>query len=79
MQKQSTSGRSAITDVPSSAPAFDIRLYDRDGMLQGRVKSKGQGTTHLNVSDLPDGVYLLHVYNSWNPLQPEVHTVIIKH
>jgi hypothetical protein len=78
-QKQSMSGSSRFSDAPASAPAFEIHLYDSKGILQRQAHSTGEIDALLSVSDLPNGVYLLHVYNSWTPLQPEVHTVIIKH
>ncbi|GHT72902.1 hypothetical protein AGMMS50262_02970 [Bacteroidia bacterium] len=46
---------------------FDIRLYDNQGNLLRNNTSKGEKTV-FNVSNLPNGIYYIHVYDgSGNP------------
>jgi hypothetical protein len=75
-QQASLSGSSVSS--PASV-TFDIRLYDSNGVLQRQTNTQGQGTTQLNVSNLPNGIYFLRVYSNLTPSQPEVHRIIIMH
>ena len=54
----------------------NIRLYDRQGNLLRQQKTNG-GTVQFNVSDLPYGVYYLHVYDGVNE-NPEMRLVIVE-
>ena len=61
----------------SSSPDYDLRLYDRQGNLVQQQKTKG-GTVLLHVSNLPNGLYYLHVYDGVNS-NPEVFPILVKH
>ena len=56
---------------------FDVRLYDGQGNLLHQQKSKGE-TVQFNVSNLPYGLYYLHVYDGVNST-PEMLPIIIEH
>jgi len=58
-------------------PAFDIRLYDVQGNLLRQTSTKG-GTVQFNVSNLPDGIYSLHIYDGVNET-PEIHQIVVEH
>ena len=58
-------------------PAYDVRLYDGQGNLL-RQQSAAGGTVWFNVSNLPDGVYYLHIYDGIN-VKPEMHQVVVQH
>ncbi|MDR0574010.1 MAG: T9SS type A sorting domain-containing protein, partial [Tannerella sp.] len=57
--------------------ALDIRLYDSRGNLQRQATSKGEKVV-FNVSNLPNGLYILHVYDGIQE-NPEIHKIIVKH
>jgi len=63
------------TDV-KTALIFDVRLYDGQGNLLRQTKTKG-GTVEFNVSNLPEGMYYLHVYDGVNQT-PEMHQIVIQ-
>jgi len=56
-----------------SSPSCDVRLYDMQGGLLRQATAKG-GTVQFNVSNLPDGIYYLHVYDGVNstPIMQQV-------
>ncbi len=56
---------------------YNIRMYDIFGTLHKTLKTKEKQVV-LNVSGLPNGNYLLHIYESDN-VEPQIHKVIIKH
>ena len=58
-------------------PTFDIRLYDVLGNLLRQQSTKGN-SVQFNVSNLPNGVYYLHVYDAVNPT-PEMQQIVIEH
>ena len=57
-------------------PAFDIRLYDGQGNIVQRAQNKG-GTAQFNVSNLPAGIYYLHVYDGISD-KPEVQQIMVE-
>ena len=61
----------------NSVPVFDIRLYNGQNILLMKQFTKG-GITQFNVSDLPDGIYYLHIYNGVLS-KPEMYSIIVKH
>jgi hypothetical protein len=67
---------SAQTFIPQP-PAFDIKLYDNNGILCRQATSTGQSVS-FDVSNLPNGIYFLHVYNGIAP-EPEIHKIIVQH
>jgi hypothetical protein len=59
--------------------SLDIRLYDSRGNLQRQATSKGEKVV-FNISNLPNGLYILHVYDGAQDQEnPETHKIIVKH
>ena len=56
---------------------YDIRLLDIQGNLLRQTFTKG-GTVEFNVSNLPDGVYYLHIYDGVSE-KPEIHQIMVEH
>ena len=56
--------------------ALDVRLYDWQGRMVRQTSTQG-GTVQFDVSNLPEGVYYIHVYDGVNPT-PEVHQVVVE-
>ena len=56
---------------------FDVRLYDGKNNLLLQQKTKG-GTVEFNVSNLPDGIYYLHIYDGVNS-KPEMQQIVVEH
>ena len=59
------------------APTYDIRLYDALGNLLRQQSTKG-AAVQFNISNLPNGIYYLHVYDGVNPT-PEMQQIVIEH
>jgi len=60
--------------APSS---YDVRLYDGQGNLQRQQQTNG-GAVQFNVSNLPDGVYYLHIYDGVSST-PEMQAIMVEH
>jgi hypothetical protein len=72
-----TAAPQGVTPLPAVRPAYDIRLYSEFGsIVKQSVSSEEQA--ELNVADLPEGIYYLHVYAGGNT-QPDIHKIIIRH
>lgn len=56
---------------------YDIRLYDVFGALYRQTTTKG-GKVQLDVSNLPNGFYYLHIYDGVND-KPDMQTIVVKH
>lgn len=56
---------------------YIINLFNGLGSLVKQVSTKGD-KTQINVSNLPNGYYYLHIYFGENK-KPEIHKVIVKH
>ncbi len=56
---------------------FDVRLYDSQGNLLRYKKTKG-GKVEFSVSNLPNGVYFLHIYDGTNE-KPEIRQIVVEH
>jgi len=56
---------------------FDVRLLDVQGNLLRQTFTKG-GTVEFNVSNLPDGVYFLHIYDGVSST-PEIKQIMVEH
>ena len=56
---------------------FDIRLYDVLGNQLRNKQSKG-GTIQFNVSNLPNGIYFLRIYDGVSE-KPEMTRIIVNH
>jgi hypothetical protein len=61
----------------SASLTYDVRLLDAQGNLLRQQTTKG-GTVELNVSNLPDGVYYLHIYDGVNSA-PEMQQILVQH
>ena len=57
-------------------PAYDFRLYDKQGNIVLRAQNKG-GTVQFNVSNLPAGIYYLHVYDGISE-KPEIQQIMVE-
>ena len=56
---------------------YDIRLYDVNGNIHIQASAKS-GIVTLTVSNLPDGIYYLHIYDGVSA-NPETTPIIVKH
>jgi hypothetical protein len=77
LQQQQSLLSSSVSNLLSAT--FDIRLYDSNGTLQRQSSVLGQNTAQLNVSNLPGGIYFLHIYNGQTLSKPQVHRIVINH
>ena len=59
------------------AASFDIRLYCSQGKMLRQTKAAG-GTVQFDVSNIPGGIYFLHVYNGMLST-PQAFKIIINH
>jgi len=57
---------------------FDIRLYDGQGNLLRQQKTDGSSKVAFNVSNFPNGIYYLHIYDGVNE-KPEINQIIVNH
>lgn len=57
---------------------YDLRLYSATGNMMRQISNSGCGTVQIDVSNLPDGIYFLHIYDGINGV-PEVQQIIVKH
>jgi hypothetical protein len=60
-----------------STKAYDIRLYDEQGNLQRQSTTKG-GTVQIDVSNLPNGTYFLHIYDGVSKT-PQMQQIVVEH
>ncbi|MDR2146247.1 MAG: T9SS type A sorting domain-containing protein [Tannerella sp.] len=63
--------------LANTEPILDIRLYDQFGRLVRSTTAKNS-IVQFNVSDLPNGIYFLRVYDGLSD-EPETQTIIVKH
>jgi hypothetical protein len=70
-----TQNRSVAPQQP--AATYDIRLYNGQGVIVRQATSKA-GNLEINVSNLPNGFYYLHIYDGLND-KPEVQQIIVRH
>ena len=59
------------------SPAFDIRLYDSYGIMVRQATSKGSNV-EFHVSNLPNGIYFLHINDDINN-KPEKQIIVVQH
>ena len=57
--------------------SYDILLYNNQGKLLRQVKVK-DGIIQLNVSNLPEGIYFLHIYDIVSAAR-ETFKIFVKH
>ena len=55
---------------------FGIRLYDGQGNLLRQAITKG-GMVQFNVSNFPNGIYYLHIYDGENS-SPEIQQIMVE-
>jgi len=65
---------SAVSNVQIT---YDVRLYDSQGNLLRQTSTKG-GTIEFNVTNLPDGIYYLHIYDEVKE-KPEIQQILVEH
>jgi len=70
-------GQSSSSKSEGTSLTYDIRLYDGQGILLRQTSSKG-GTVQFNLSNLPDGIYYLHIYDGVNS-KPEIQQIMVEH
>ena len=63
--------------VKAANITYDIRLYDVFGTLRRQTTTKNN-STQINVSDLPNGFYYLHIYDGVSD-KPDMRTIVVKH
>ena len=66
-----------VKDQQKTAVIYDVLLYDSQSKMV-RQTNATNGVIQFNVSNLPDGIYFLHIHDG-SPSKPEVHRFIIKH
>ena len=62
----------------ASAATYEIRLYNQYGIPLRSITITNGSKEQLNVSNLPDGTYFLHIYDGINPV-PEKRQIVVKH
>jgi hypothetical protein len=78
IEEESKDNQQAISNAKNKKETvYDIRLYDGQSNLLRQSSTKG-GTIQFNVSNLPDGIYYLHVYDGVNST-PEIQQIIVEH
>jgi hypothetical protein len=60
-----------------TSASYDIRLYNSRGTMCRQTKATG-GTVEFSVSNLPNGVYFLNIYDE-SVSKPETHKIVVKH
>ena len=68
---------SQITNYIRQDAAYDIRLYDSLGNLLRQATATG-GKIEFNVTNLPNGIYYLHIYDGVNE-KPEMRQIVVQH
>ena len=63
--------------IDTRNPFYDVRLYDGQGNLLRQQQAKG-GTVQFNVSNLPNGIYYLHVYDGKSNI-PFIQQIMVEH
>ena len=58
-------------------PTCEIRLYNSSGVLALHTTS-GSNKVQLNISKLPDGIYVVNLFDGTDS-KPEVQQIVIKH
>jgi hypothetical protein len=66
-----------VLTAKKRAFTLDVKLYDYLGSLRHSATSTGE-TLLLNVSELPNGIYFLHVHDGIMN-EPEVKRIIVSH
>jgi len=69
--------RQARQQTAATNLSYDIRLYDSFGILVRQATLKGSNVK-LNVANLLNGIYFLHIYDGLN-VNPEIHKIVVKH
>ena len=62
--------------VPANL-TFDVRLYNSQGYLLRQTTTQST-TVQFNVSNLPNDIYYLHIYDDVNS-PPEIQQIIVQH
>lgn len=65
-----------VKTLPSTV-TYDIRLYDNMGNMLRRTTTKG-GKVEFNVANLPNGIYVLHIYDGSGD-KPDMRQIVVEH
>ena len=71
LEQNTINDKSNIIDA-----TYDLRLYDNLGNLLRQAVAK-DGTVQFNVSNLPAGIYYLHIYDGVSE-KPEIHQIMVE-
>ena len=71
-------GTSSNVNTKGTILNYDIRLYDSFGNILKQTGNIGSGTAQISVSNVPDGIYYLHIYDGVSST-PENLKIIVKH
>jgi hypothetical protein len=66
-----------VVAQPQPDPVYEIKLFNSMGVLVLQTTAPA-GSNPLNVSGLPNGLYILHVYDGSNS-PPQTQNIIISH
>lgn len=61
----------------NSIPVYDIRLYNMQGTRLHQQQARF-GKIEFNLSNLPNGIYFLHIYDGLHNM-PDIHKIVVKH
>jgi hypothetical protein len=70
-------GQASLSTAPASSSSNIIRLYNNQGVLVRNFTSSEENI-EINTSDLPNGIYYLHVFHD-NSGNPYIRTLLINH
>jgi hypothetical protein len=70
-------GQTSLSSVLASSSSNVIRFYNNQG-VPVRNFTSSEENIEINTSDLPDGIYYLHVFHD-NTGNPYVRTLLINH
>jgi hypothetical protein len=68
----------AHANARSANTVYDIRLFNMFGSQLLQTSTNSSTVAQLNVSNLPNGIYYLHIFDGVSST-PEVHKVVVKH
>ena len=78
INKQDMEAKYLAAGKPFNNPKYEFRLFNASGTMTFNVATYGGNKAQLSVSNLPDGIYFLHIYDGIDT-KPEVQQVVIKH
>lgn len=70
-------GNTSALNITKEIKSYDVRLFNLQGVLKLTIRSTGERVS-LDVSNLPNGNYFLHIYDK-KEKDPVVQQIIIQH